>query len=235
MNENQNTETAAADVEPTFQLGTRQRARWAALTNEQRAIANASTAKTASAALTEAEAFTPAPAAEVPAEKAPAKRVSRSAARAKVIAAAAQRVEDAGTAKEAPAAKKAPAKADPLGLLPKAGAVEKALAKALPAEKKAPAKKAPAKKAPAAKKAAPAKKAPVKKAPDAIENHIAEVFKKLPAGTFLKARQVTNTVTSVFPDADKRPSDVVVYNRCRDGKLPAGLTGQRKPCGATKN
>jgi hypothetical protein len=85
---------------------------------------------------------------------------------------------------------------------------------------------------------APAKKAPAKKEvgpkDDAITRHIAQVFAKLPAGTFLKARDITNTVTKEFPKVDERPSDVLVYSRCHGGRLPAGLTGQNKPCGATK-
>lgn len=113
-----------------------------------------------------------------------------------------------------------------------------------PAEKPAaekPAKKAPAKKAAEKTPAKPAKKAVEKPAKtpawadDAITRHIAQVFAKLPKGTFLKAREVTNTLTKEFPKADERPSDVTVYSRCHGGRLPSGLTGQQKPCGATKN
>lgn len=102
--------------------------------------------------------------------------------------------------------------------------------------KTTPAKTTPAKKAPAKKTA---EKAPAKKVvgpkDDAITRHIAEVFAKLPKGTFLKAREITNTLTKEFPKADERPSDVTVYSRCHGGRLPSGLTGQNKPCGATKN
>jgi hypothetical protein len=109
------------------------------------------------------------------------------------------------------------------------------VANTLAKEGETPAEK-PAKKAPA-KKAAPAEK-PAKKAAwvdDAIDRHIAQVFAKLPKGTFLKAREITNTITKEFPKADARPSDVTVYSRCHGSRLPAGLTGQHKPCGATKD
>jgi len=99
-----------------------------------------------------------------------------------------------------------------------------------PAEAEKPAKKTPAKKVSAEKPA----KTPAW-ADDAITRHIAQVFAKVPAGTFLKAREITHTITKEFPKADERPSDVTVYSRCHDGRLPSGLTGQNKPCGATKN
>lgn len=101
-----------------------------------------------------------------------------------------------------------------------------------------PAKKAAAKKTPAKKAEKPAAEKPAKTpawADDAITRHIAEVFAKTPKGKFLKAREITNTITKEFPKADERPSDVTVYSRCHGGRLPSGLTGQQKPCGATKN
>lgn len=105
-----------------------------------------------------------------------------------------------------------------------------------PVEKpaKAAAKKTPAKKAAAKPAAEKVAKTPAW-ADDAITRHIAQVFAKLPKGTFLKAREITNTITKEFPKADERPSDVTVYSRCHGGRLPSGLTGQQKPCGATKN
>lgn len=97
----------------------------------------------------------------------------------------------------------------------------------------------PVEKKPAAKKADEKKaEKPVKTpawADDAITRHIAEVFAKTPKGKFLRAREITNTITKEFPKADERPSDVTVYSRCHGGRLPSGLTGQQKPCGATKN
>lgn len=45
-----------ATIQPTFQLGSRQRKMWDTLTDAQRAVANASSARTASAALAEAAA-----------------------------------------------------------------------------------------------------------------------------------------------------------------------------------
>lgn len=105
--------------------------------------------------------------------------------------------------------------------------------------KKTPATKIPAKttKAPAKAaqaKAAPATKAPAAKAPDAVDLHLAQALAKAEVGTFITARALTNAKTKAFPKDDVRPSVHVIFNRCRTGRLPAGVAGQAKPCGATR-
>lgn len=113
-------------------------------------------------------------------------------------------------------------------------------------EKPEPAAEKPAKaeKKPAAKKAGKtaAKKTAKKEAPrkgseaqEKLTRHIAEVFSKVPAGTFIKARDITNAITKEYPTEEVRPSVHTVFARCRGTNLPAGVTGQRVPCGATKN
>lgn len=111
---------------------------------------------------------------------------------------------------------------------PKKETAAKSTAKKAPA--KSTAKKAPAKKAPVKK--APAKKAPAQD--DVITKHIAQVFAEVPSGTFIKARDITNAVTKQFPKEDTRPSVHTIFTRCRSNRLPDGVTGQVKPCGATK-
>lgn len=167
------------------------------------------------------EAPTEEPATEAPAKPAAKKTTAKAPTAAQMRAALVKTGEL--TRDQVNAHKGEDLKAAYLNLVPQATTTK---APAKPAAKKTSTKKTAAKKTPA--KATGPKD-------DAITRHIAQVFAKVPAGTFLKAREITNTITKEFPKADQRPSDVTVYSRCHGGKLPAGLTGQNKPCGATKN
>lgn len=116
-------------------------------------------------------------------------------------------------------------------------AAAKPVAKKTTAKKAAPSKAAAAAKKlaapPAAKKTA-AKKSTAPRAGDVLTQHIAEVFAKLPKGTFLKVAEIAAVRTKSFPNEGTRPSSQTISGRCRDDRMPEGIKGTTGPRGAKK-
>ena len=103
--------------------------------------------------------------------------------------------------------------------------------KATPVAAKKPA--AVAKKTTATKPAAAAKKTTAPRV-DLLGEHIAEVFSKAKKGTFLKVSEIAAAKTKAFPTDAVRPSSQTISGRCRDDRMPEGVTGKTGPRGAVK-
>lgn len=115
---------------------------------------------------------------------------------------------------------------------------KKTTAKKTTAKKTAPSKAAAAAKKlaapPAAAKKTAAKTSTAPRAGDVLTQHIAEVFAKLPKGTFLKVAEIAAVRTKSFPNEGTRPSSQTISGRCRDDRMPEGIKGTTGPRGAKK-